>query len=129
MVLAVLEARARVSLVTKDVFVSTVGGARVTEPAGDLATALAIASAAQDLLVPAEVVAIGEIGLAGELRRVPELQRRLSEAQRIGLTFAIVPADRGDAGSYDREGMEVLAAPDLRTALQVLDLATVRRRR
>jgi DNA repair protein RadA/Sms len=129
MVLAVLEARARVSLVTRDVFVSTVGGARIQEPAGDLATALAIASAAQELLVPPEVVAIGEIGLAGELRRVPELARRLAEAQRIGFTFAIVPADRGGTGSHQLEGMEVLAAPDLRTALRVLDLATVRRRR
>ncbi|MDX6326036.1 MAG: hypothetical protein QOK15_2390 [Nocardioidaceae bacterium] len=129
MVLAVLEARARVSLVTRDVFVSTVGGARVQEPAGDLATALAIASAAQDLLVPPEVIAIGEIGLAGELRRVPELQRRLAEAQRIGFTFAIVPADRGGAGSQQLDGMEVLAAPDLRTALRVLDLRTARSRR
>ena len=127
--LAVLEARARLSLVTRDVFVSTVGGARVQEPAGDLATALAIASAAQDLLVPPEVIAIGEIGLAGELRRVPELRRRLAEAQRIGFTFAIVPADRGGPGSQEIDGLEVLQAPDLRTALRVLDLTTVRRRR
>src|SRR3954468_2800122 len=128
MVLAVLEARARLSLVTRDVFVSTVGGARVQEPAGDLATALAIASAAQDLLVPPEVIAIGEIGLAGELRRVPELRRRLAEAQRIGFTFAIVPADRGPV-HVDGLGadMEVFSAPDLRSALGVLDLTASRR--
>jgi DNA repair protein RadA/Sms len=125
MVLAVLEARARVRLLSSDVFVSTVGGARVQEPAGDLATALAIASAAQGLVVPPEVIAIGEIGLAGELRRVPELERRLMEAQRIGFGFAIVPAGRG-GGSQRLEGMEVLAAPDLRTALRVLDLRTAR---
>jgi DNA repair protein RadA/Sms len=125
MVLAVLEARARVRLMSSDVFVSTVGGARVQEPAGDLATALAIASAAQGLVVPPEVIAIGEIGLAGELRRVPELERRLMEAQRIGFGFAIVPAGRG-GGSQRLDGMEVLAAPDLRTALRVLDLRTAR---
>ncbi len=122
MVLAVLEARARLPLATRDVFVSTVGGARVHEPAGDLATALAVASAAQGLVVPPEVIAFGEIGLAGELRRVPEVERRLAEAQRIGFTYAIVPADSGGRGSRQLDGMEVFAAPDLRTALRVLDL-------
>ncbi len=129
MVLAVLEARARVPLMSRDVFVSTVGGARVQEPAGDLATALAIASAAQGLVVPSEVIAIGEIGLAGELRRVPELKRRLNEAQRIGFRFAIVPADKGQGGSEKLDGMEVFAAPDVRSALRVLDLTSARGRR
>ncbi len=127
MVLAVLEARAAVPLHGRDVFVSTVGGARVQEPAGDLATALAIASAARGLVVPPEVIAIGEIGLAGELRRVPELQRRLAEAQRIGFGFAVVPAERGNAAPWV-DGLEVLAAPDLRTALRVLDLTVSRPR-
>ena len=126
MVLAVLESRARVKLHTTDVFVSTVGGARVHEPAGDLAIALAVASAAQDMIVPAEVIAIGEIGLAGELRRVPELQRRLAEARRIGFKFAIVPAEKGTLQPTTVDGMEVFPAPDLRTALRVLDLSLVR---
>ena len=129
MVLAVLEARARVRLMNRDVFVSTVGGARITEPAGDLAAALAVASAAQGLVVPPEVIAIGEIGLAGELRRVPEVKRRLEEARRIGFGFAIVPAEPGGTGSRKLDGLEVLAAPDLPTALRVLDLKTVRRSR
>jgi DNA repair protein RadA/Sms len=132
MVLAVLEARTRVRLLGKDVFVSTVGGARVHEPAGDLATALAIASAAQGLVVPAEVVAIGEIGLAGELRRVPELDRRIAEARRIGFGFAIVPAAHSHGsggGSWQQDDMEVFAAPDLVSALRVLDLTLARRRR
>jgi DNA repair protein RadA/Sms len=78
-------------------------------------------------VVPPEVIAIGEIGLAGELRRVPELQRRLAEAQRIGFGFAVVPAERGNAGPWV-DGLEVLAAPDLRTALRVLDLTVSRPR-
>jgi DNA repair protein RadA/Sms len=127
MIMAVLEARAKVRLHSSDVFASTVGGARVHEPAGDLATALAIASAAQSMVVPSEVVAVGEVGLAGELRRVPELKRRLAEAQRIGFTFAIVPAEGGGGGSTRVDGMEVFAAPDLRTALRVLDLSFTRR--
>jgi DNA repair protein RadA/Sms len=141
MVLAVLEARARLRLSACDVFVSTVGGARVTEPAGDLATALAVASAARGLVVPPEVIAIGEVGLAGELRRVPELDRRLAEARRIGVGYAVVPADKEGSGnrrgalstvveppastgsaSGSDLGIEVLAAPDLLTALRALDL-------
>jgi DNA repair protein RadA/Sms len=59
---------------------------------------------------------------------VPELKRRLAEAQRIGFGFAIVPADSGGGGSARVDGMEVFAAPDLRTALQVLDLSFSRRR-
>ncbi len=124
MVLAVLEARARLRLSTSDVFVSTVGGARISEPAGDLATAVAVASAAQGLAVPPEVIAIGEVGLAGELRRVPELDRRLAEARRLGFRFAVVPADKESHGVDD---MDVLAAPDLTTALRALDLARARR--
>ena len=119
-------------LTSHDVFVSTVGGARVHEPAGDLAIALAIASAAQGIVVPPEVIAIGEIGLAGELRRVPEVERRMGEAHRIGFSYAIVPVGPGDAGPRrvdGVDGMEVFAAPDLRTALRIVDLRTSRARR
>ncbi len=126
MIMAVLESRARVRLGTSDVFVSTVGGARVHEPAGDLAIALAIASAATDTVVPPDVIAIGEIGLAGELRRVPEVHRRMAEARRLGFTAAIVPAETG-AAQPAIDGLEVYSAPDLRTALRVLDLAGRRR--
>jgi len=129
MVLAVLEARAGVHLHSSDVFVSTVGGARIGEPTGDLAMALSVASAARGQVVPPEVVAIGEIGLAGELRRVPELGRRLAEAARIGFRFAVVPTERSGAVSSVPDGMEVVPAPDLRTALRVLDLSATPGRR
>ena len=84
MVLAVLQQRARIRLHTHDVFVSTVGGVRIAEPAGDLASAIAIASAWKQRDIPTDVVAIGEIGLAGELRRVRDLPQRLAEAARLG---------------------------------------------
>ena len=121
-VVAVLEAREGLALARHDVFASTVGGARVSEPAGDLAMALAIASAARGFHLPADMIAIGEIGLAGELRRVPELERRLSEAARIGFTLALVSAEPGQVGSRRVDGLEVVAAPDLRGALQVVQL-------
>ncbi|MGO1315919.1 MAG: DNA repair protein RadA [Cellulomonadaceae bacterium] len=92
MVLAVLHRRAGLRLDNQDVYVSTVGGARVTEPAADLALALAVNSAHLQVALPPGTIAVGEVGLAGEIRRVPAIERRLSEAARLGFTRAIVPA-------------------------------------
>jgi DNA repair protein RadA/Sms len=89
---AVLERRARVALAGQDVFAATAGGVRLTEPAADLAVCLALASAARDWQVPAELVAFGEVGLGGEVRPVPQLPRRLAEAARLGFRRALVPA-------------------------------------
>ncbi len=92
MLLAVLDRRAGLSTAALDVYVSVAGGARATEPAADLAVALAVASSATDVALPGGLVAIGEIGLAGELRRVGDLDRRLLEAKRLGFHTAAVPA-------------------------------------
>jgi DNA repair protein RadA/Sms len=91
LLLAVLEQRAGFGLGGDDVFASAVGGVRLGEPAADLAVALAIASAAAHAPVPADVVAVGEIGLAGEVRQVVHLARRVAEAARHGFTRAVVP--------------------------------------
>ncbi len=95
MVLAVLQRRAGLSTGRQDVYAATVGGVRLTEPSVDMAVALALASAVSDLAVPADLVAIGEVGLAGEIRRVGGVQRRLAEADRMGFRRAIVPAGTG----------------------------------
>ncbi|OJX65589.1 MAG: DNA repair protein RadA [Micrococcales bacterium 73-13] len=84
MLLAVLEKRARLPLSSHDVYVSTVGGIRVTEPGADLAIALAVASAARDAPLPADLAAVGEISLAGEVRRASAAARRAAEAARLG---------------------------------------------
>jgi DNA repair protein RadA/Sms len=97
MVLAVLEQRCGLRLHDRDVYVSTVGGAKVSDPAADLAAAIAIASAACNRPVPHRVIALGEVGLAGELRRVPGTERRLSEAARLGSAEAVIPAERLDS--------------------------------
>lgn len=95
MILAVLQRRAKVNVGNQDVYVSTVGGATIRDPAADLAIALALASACRDTPRDYRVITLGEIGLAGELRAVPGLSRRLAEAGRLGFTRAIVPA-RGE---------------------------------
>jgi DNA repair protein RadA/Sms len=98
LLLAVLEARCRFHFWDCEVYTSIVGGVRITEPAADLGVALAIASAASGKALLADTVAIGEIGLGGELRQVQHAARRLSEAARLGFTAAVVPASTPDPG-------------------------------
>ncbi len=116
MVLAVLERRGRVRLAASDVFTATVGGMRVTEPAADLAVALAVASAARDLPLPGGMVVLGEVGLAGDVRRVGGVDRRLAEAARLGFTEAVVPPDCGPVPA----GLRVAEVADLGAALAAL---------
>lgn len=95
MLLAVLERRAGLRLGDSDVYVSTVGGVRLTEPAADLAIALAIASAVQDKPIAHNLVAFGEISLAGEIRKVSNGKIRANEATRLGFIRS-VDAEVGD---------------------------------
>jgi len=92
MVVAVLQRRADVKIGRSDIYAATVGGVRLTEPSVDLAIALALASAKTNLSLPVGLAAIGEVGLAGEIRRVTGIARRLAEAERMGFRHAIVPA-------------------------------------
>ncbi|RFA18239.1 DNA repair protein RadA [Subtercola boreus] len=95
MLLAVLERRLQVKLSDKDVYVSTVGGVKLTEPAADLAIALAIASANNDRPLPHDFVAFGEISLAGEVRPVTSSDLRATEARRLGFSKVLGPGQTG----------------------------------
>jgi DNA repair protein RadA/Sms len=118
MVLAVLQRRAEVQLHDREVFAATVGGIRVVEPAADLGMALAISSTAHDLPLAPDLVAIGEVGLTGEVRRVGAVPRRLAEAARLGFRFALVPPGCGPAATGSApSGMRVLEVADVRAAL------------
>jgi DNA repair protein RadA/Sms len=114
MLLAVLERRAGTVLKDFDVYASTVGGVRLQEPAIDLALALALAGARTNLAGPTGLVAIGEVGLAGDVRRVGAVARRLAEAARLGFTRALVPAGSGAAAP---PGIEVTEVDTLGRAL------------
>jgi DNA repair protein RadA/Sms len=117
MMLAVLEQRGRIRSIGKqDIYTATVGGVKLSEPAADLAVALALASAAIDTPLPKNLVAVGEVGLAGEVRRVTGVQRRLSEAHRLGFTHALVPPDPGKIPA----GMKVIEVSDIGDALRAL---------
>ena len=122
MTLAVLSRHAGLQLPNFDVFASVVGGIRVTEPAADLALTLAVASAATAVALPADLAAVGEVGLAGEVRQVANLSRRLEELARLGFGRAVVPfsAPKGP------EGMELVRVACVPDAIAVLRQAAAR---
>ena len=137
MVMAVLQQHCGIRLHNEDVFASTVGGAKLSEPAVDLAVAVALASASQGTVPPRGVVAMGEIGLAGELRRVRDLPQRLAEAARLGFQVAVVPAAPGSRSpswaaqrheSRMVDDLRVIEVPDVDTALRLLKLTDGRQR-
>jgi DNA repair protein RadA/Sms len=106
LLIAILEKRGRIALGDQDVFVNAAGGVHLTEPAADLALALAIASSRKDRPVGADCVAVGELGLSGEVRRVPQLERRLLEAHRLGFRRALIPA-QGEVRAEGVKGMRL----------------------
>lgn len=116
MILAVMHRHGGVRLHDHDVYVSTIGGAKVGEPAADLATAIATLSAKENQALPPGTLAIGEVGLAGDIRPVTGLGRRLNEAARLGFKRAIVPA-RSDVTAP--AGLEVLPAHHVAEAVEL----------
>jgi DNA repair protein RadA/Sms len=112
MIVAVLGRHAGVPLGQADVFVNVAGGVRIDEPGADLAVALAIASAARGVPVRRGVACLGEVGLTGRLRPVPQLERRLAECAKLGLGEAVVPE-----GASPHGRMVLRAVPTLRRAI------------
>jgi DNA repair protein RadA/Sms len=128
MVLAVLQQRAKMKMHEKDVYVSTVGGVRLTETSVDLAVALAVAGSSSEQALSPTLIAVGEVGLAGEVRAIPGAQRRLSEAARLGFRSAIVPRGALELGQgsplkaygpIEFEGMKVIEVDNLGEATRV----------
>jgi DNA repair protein RadA/Sms len=115
--LAVLERRAGLHLATQDVYVSVAGGIAVDEPAADLGIASAVASSLRNRPVDPQTVVIGEVGLAGEIRAVPQLAKRLAEAVRLGFQRAVIPRREG---VHAPAGMTVVAVDRLADALEAL---------
>jgi DNA repair protein RadA/Sms len=139
MMLAVLARRCQIAMHEQDVYVSTVGGVRLTETSVDLAVALAVAGSTTEQTLSASVIALGEVGLAGEVRAVPGVQRRLGEASRLGFKCAVVPRGSldltdgtplkqppgammkpdGHSPAVGFEGMQVIEVDSLPQALRV----------
>lgn len=123
LLLAVLERRGSLSLAGCDVYASVAGGVRVGEAGADLAVVLAVASARVGVPVDARTVALGEVGLGGELRQVAQHPRRIAEAARLGFARAIVPVSSADAG-----GLELVRVADVGAALSAAGLEAATQR-
>ena len=91
LIIAVLEKHAKLKLATQDIYVNVAGGMKLTEPAIDLSIAAAIASSLGNFVIPSDTVAIGEIGLTGEIRSVTAMDKRINEAEKLGFKRIIVP--------------------------------------
>ena len=113
MTLAVLELRAQIRLSGRDIYVATVGGMKMNEPAADLAVALSVASAAKGLALPSDLIAIGEVGLAGEIRKVTGATQRITEAARLGFKRAMVPV----GSDLKIPGIEIMEVARLEQAI------------
>ena len=119
MLLAVMQKQLPIGDFSKqDAYLSIVGGLRVSEPGADLAVCGAIASSIAEKPLPADLIAIGEVGLAGEVRSVGAIDRRLAEAARLGFNHAIIPA-RDVTG---KEPLRVTGAVTLRDAIGAMGL-------
>jgi len=116
LVTAVLTKRAGLGLGNQDIIVNVAGGLKVGEPAADLGIAIAIASSMRSAPVDRNLAAVGEIGLSGELRAVPQTERRIGEAAKLGFKRFIMPES---AGLKAPRGMELLQAASLRDALRL----------
>lgn len=91
LMIAVLERRAGVNLSNQDVYINVAGGLKIDETAADLGLCAAIVSGARDIIIPSDLIFIGEVGLGGELRAVSQIEKRLSEAAKLGFSRAVVP--------------------------------------
>ena len=116
LITAVLTKRAGLALGSQDIMVNVAGGLKVNEPAADLGIALAIASSLRGTAIDPNLVAIGELGLSGELRAVPHLERRLIEAAKLGFKRCLLP---NKAKLNAPQGIEVISAASVREALKM----------
>ncbi len=124
LLLAVLERRAGLALGTADVYANAAGGVRIDEPAADLGVAVAVASSYRNRPLDPQTVFVGEVGLAGEIRGVPQVGRRLAEAAKLGFRRALVPAGASHAGGPREDenggGLQVVRVASI---AECLDLA------
>ena len=122
LLIGVLAERQLCDLGNRDVFVAAAGGCQIREPAGDLAVCLSLLSAASKTPIHHGTLAVGEVGLAGEVRRVPGIQRRIAEAERLGFDKAIVPRGTG-VKSKSMRIVEVAEVPQAHRAASTLAAA------
>lgn len=119
LILAVLEKRAGYHFASMDAYINVVGGIKLDEPAADLSVAIALVSALKDVVVDDDLIAFGEIGLAGEIRAVPNCEMRISEAQRLGFKKCVVPYHNlKSISDIKKYNIDIIGVKNVREAVQ-----------
>ncbi len=120
LIIAVLEKRLGLKFYQSDVYLNVIGGLHLDEPASDLSVALALISSAKDRIIPDDLIAVGELGLAGECRAVSNLEQRIKEAARLGFTKAIIPYRNIEKRKLEIPGIELFPIKGVYEALRFL---------
>lgn len=120
LIIAVLEKRLGLKFYQNDVYLNVIGGLHIDEPASDLSVALALISSVTDRIIPDDLIAIGEIGLAGECRAVANLEQRVKEAARLGFTKAVVPYRNIEKRKIEVSGITLIPIKGIYQTLQLL---------
>ena len=121
LLLAVLEKRAGLKLYNQDVYINVAGGLSLSEPAVDLPLCVAVASSLSDVPLPSDLAVMGEIGLAGEVRAITQIERRINECVRLGFRQIMCPSDSVKK-LKKIEGVELIPVNTLAQAVAVLGL-------
>ncbi len=120
--MAVLEKRANLNLASQDVYLNVVSGIRISEPAIDLGIILAVASSFKNISIPKDVVAIGEVGLTGEVRAVNLIEKRLKEAEKLGFKKCIIPENNKKL-LKDNYKLDIIGVRNVTEALKIITKA------
>jgi DNA repair protein RadA/Sms len=119
LLVAVLEKRMGLSLEVEDIFVNVAGGIKLEDPAADLAVALSVTSAFREQQVLADAVVLGEVGLAGEIRSIPQVGLRINEAEKLGFKYCILPRNNHKNLDYKKNAIELVPVSTLKEALDI----------
>ena len=117
--MAVLEKRANLSLGSQDVYLNVVSGIKISEPAIDLGIILAVASSFKNISIPKDLVAIGEVGLTGEVRAVNMIEKRLKEAEKLGFKKCIIPENNKKL-LKDNYKLDIIGVRNIGEALKII---------
>ncbi len=117
--MAVLEKRANLNLGSQDVYLNVVSGIKISEPAIDLGIILAVASSFKNISIPKDLVAIGEVGLTGEVRAVNMIEKRLKEAEKLGFKKCIIPENNKKL-LKDNYKLDIIGVRNISEALRII---------
>lgn len=120
LIIAILEKKIQVQLHNKDIYINTVGGIKISEPAIDLGIAIAIISSLKNIEIPLGTIVLGELGLTGEVRKIQFCDNRLREARRVGYNKCIIPFDNVNKLSNEFNDCEIKPLKDLGSVLSIL---------